>query len=59
MVGVFFLCQTLIMDVLKLSDKLFEDEALHDIPFEIVFKVAFEVVAIITEGECFYKDDFD
>ena len=53
------MCQTLIMDVLKLFDKLFEDEALHDIPFEIVFRVAFEVVAIIAEGECFYKDDFD
>ena len=47
------------MDVLKLCDKLFEDDDLKDIPLEMIFRVAYAVVSIIAEGECFYKDDFD
>ena len=59
MVGVFFYCHNQSMDVMKLCDKLFEDEELKDIPLEFIFRVAYAVVTIIAEGECFYKDDFD
>ena len=59
MESVFFLCQNLIMDVLKLCDRLFEDEDLGDIPLEYIFRVAYAVLVIIAEGECFYKVDFE
>ena len=47
------------MDVLKLCDKLLEEESLRDVPLEYVLRVAIEVLCIISSGECFYKDDFD
>lgn len=59
MVGVFFLCQNLSMDILKLCDKLFEDKDLHDIPIDYIFRVAKAVLSIIASGECFHKDEFD
>ena len=59
MESAFFYCHNLSMDVLKLCDKLFEDEDLKDIPLEMIFRVAYAVVSIIAEGDCFYKDDFD
>lgn len=54
MVGAFFLCQNLTMDVVKLFDLLLEDEEIKDIPQEIIFRVAYEVIALISSGECFY-----
>ena len=47
------------MDVLKLCDRLFEDEDLQDIPLEYIFRVAYAVLVVIAEGECFYKVDFE
>ena len=47
------------MDILKLCDKLFEDKDLADIPIDYVFRVAYAVLVIIAEGECFYRVDFD
>ena len=59
MVGVFFLCNTLCMDIVKLCDKLFEDKDLQDIPIDYIFRVAYAVLVIIAEGECFYRVDFE
>ena len=59
MENAFFLCVNLSMDVLELCERLFEDKDLHDIPLEYVFRVAYAVLVIIAEGECFYKVDFD
>ena len=42
-----------------LCDRLFEDEDLKDIPLEFIFRVAYAVLAIIAEGECFYRVDFE
>ena len=47
------------MDVLELCDRLFDDEELKDIPIDYIFRVAYAVLVIIAEGECFYKVDFD
>lgn len=47
------------MDVLKLCDRLFEDEDLADIPLEYIFRVVYAVLVIIAEGNVFYKVDFD
>ena len=47
------------MDILKLTDRLFEDEDLQDIPLEYIFRVAYAVLVLIAEGECFYRVDFD
>lgn len=59
MVGVFFLCQNLSMDIMKLCDKLFEDKDLQDIPIDFIFRVTYAVITAISSGECFYKDEFD
>ena len=59
MENAFFLCVNLSMDVLELCERLFENKDLHDIPLEYVFRVAYAVLVIIAEGECFYKVDFD
>lgn len=47
------------MDVLKLCDRLFEDEDLQDIPLEYIFRVVYAVLVVIAEGDVFYKVDFD
>ena len=47
------------MDILKLCDRLFEDEDLQDIPLEYIFRVAYAVLVLIAEGECFYRIDFE
>ena len=59
MVGVFFLCKNSIMDVVKLFDLLLDSEELKDVPQEIIFRVAYEVITIISSGECFYKPLID
>ena len=59
MVGAFFYCHNIYMDVLKLCDRLFDDEDLHDIPLEYIFRVAYAVLVIIAEGDCFYRIDFE
>ena len=57
MVGVFFYCHNLVMDTVKLFDKLFDDEELRDIPLEYIFRVAYEVIILIASGECFFAVD--
>jgi hypothetical protein len=47
------------MDVLKLCDKLFEDEDLRDIPIDYIFRVAYSILVIMAEGDVFYKVDFE
>lgn len=47
------------MDILKLCDRLFDDEDLQDIPMEYIFRVAYSVLVIIAEGDVFYRVDFD
>ena len=59
MESVFFLCQNLSMDILKLCDRLFDDKDLGDIPMEYIFRVAYAVLVLIAEGDCFYKVDFE
>jgi len=59
MVGVFFLCKNSIMDVVKLFDLLLDSEELKDVPQEIIFRVAYELISIMSTGECFYKPLID
>ena len=59
MVGVFFLCQNSSMDVVKLFDMLLDSEELRDVPQEIIFRVAYELITIMSTGECFYKPLID
>lgn len=59
MVGSFFYAYNQNMDILKLCDKLFEDEEIQDIPLEYIFRVAYEVLIFIAEGDCFYRVDLD
>ena len=47
------------MDIVKLCDRLFEDEYLHDIPLEYIFRVAYAVLVLIAEGDVLYKIDFE
>lgn len=47
------------MDIVKLCDRLFEDEDLQDIPLEYVFRVAYAVLVIIAKGDVFYKVDYE
>lgn len=42
------------MDVMKLFDMILDSEELKDIPKESIFRVAYEVLMIISSGECFY-----
>jgi len=59
MESAFFCCDNVCMDVLELCDRLFDDEELRDIPIEYIFRVAYTVLTLIAEGECFYRVDFD
>lgn len=54
MVGVFFLCKNLCMDVLKLIDKVLQSEDVQDIPILYVYIVVACVIEAIGTGECFY-----
>ena len=45
------------MDILKLFDLLLDSEELRDIPMETIFRVAYEVLILISSGECFYLVD--
>ena len=59
MESAFFYCNNQSMDIVKLCDKLFDDEELQDIPVEHIFRVAYAVFLLISEGECFYRVDYD
>ena len=57
MENAFFYCHNLSMDTVKLFDMLFEDEELKDIPKEHIFLVAYELLILISSGECFCSID--
>ena len=57
MVGVFFLCQNLSMDIKKLYEKVIQSEEVHGIPLVYILTVLNVVLDVIGEGECFYKED--
>lgn len=59
MVGVFFLCENLSMDIIRLFEKVIESEEIKDIPLVYVFEVVCCVVEAIGSGECFYNTEFD
>lgn len=59
MVGVFFLCQNLCMDIIKLFEMVLDNDEIKDIPLVYVFEVVCCVVDAIGSGECFYKTEFD
>ena len=47
------------MDIIKLFEKVLEDEDVKDIPLLYVFVVVCSVVDAIGSGECFYQTDFE
>ena len=57
MVGAFFYWHNKGMDTLILFDRLMENEDLRDIPMDMIFRVVCEVVALISSGECFFKNE--
>ena len=57
MENVFFLCQTLGMDIKKLYEKVIQSEEVHDIPMIHILKVLSVVLEVIGEGECFYENE--
>lgn len=52
-VGAFFCCHNLSMDILKLCDCIFENEDLQDIPVDYVFRVVCAVFEVINSGKCY------
>lgn len=57
MVGVFFLCQNLSMDIKKLYEKVIHSDEVHDIPLIYILTILNVVLEIIGEGECFYENE--
>lgn len=57
MVGVFFLCQNLSMDIKKLYEKVIQNAEVHDIPLTHILTVLNVVLETIGEGECFYENE--
>jgi len=47
------------MDVIKLFEKVLEDEEVQGIPLLYVLTVVISVVDAISTGECFYNSDFE
>ena len=47
------------MDVIKLFEKVLEDEEVQGIPLLYVLTVVCSVVDAIGTGECFYNTDFE
>ena len=59
MVGASFLFHNKGMDILKLFEKVMEDDDVKGIPLMYVFTIVCSVVEAISTGDCFYNDDFD
>ena len=57
MVGVFFLCQNLDMDIKKLYEKVIQSEEVHGIPLVYILTVLNAVMDAIGEGDCFYQNE--
>lgn len=47
------------MDIIKLFEKVIENEEIKDIPLTYVLSVVCAVVDAISTGECFYTDTTD
>ena len=57
MVGVFFLCQNLSMDIRKLYEKVIQNPEVHDIPLVHILTVLNVIIETIGDGECFYENE--
>lgn len=57
MVGVFFCCHNLGMDIKKLYEKVIQSEEVHDIPLLHILAVLNVVIEVIGTGECFYENE--
>ena len=57
MVGVFFLCQNLSMDIKKLYEKVIQSNEVHGIPLLHILTVLNVVLDVIGSGECFYENE--
>lgn len=53
------MCKNSVMDVVKLFDLLLDDEELQDVPQEHIFRVAYELISIMSTGEVFYRPIID
>lgn len=47
------------MDILRLFEKVIEDDEVKGIPLIHIFTVVCAVVDAISTGDCFYSNDFD
>jgi len=59
MVGVFFYCNNVCMDIDKLFKKVIDSEEIQNIPFIFVVIVFNCVMESISSGECFYSTEID
>ena len=59
MVGVFFLCQNLSMDIDKLFHKVISSEEISNVPLLFIIIVFNTVLDAIGSGECFYKTEIN
>ena len=59
MVGVFFLCKNLSMDIKKLYEKVIQSEEVHGIPLVYILTVLNAVLYAIGTGDCFYETEID
>jgi hypothetical protein len=47
------------MDIVKLCEKVLQDEDVKDIPILYVYTIVYSVINAISSGECFYKTEFE
>lgn len=57
MVGVFFYCNNIDMDIKKLYEKVIQNEEVHGIPLVYILTVLNAVLDAIGSGECFYETE--
>lgn len=47
------------MDIVKLCEKVLQDEEVKDIPILYVYTVVYSVINAISSGECFIQTEFE
>lgn len=47
------------MDIVKLCEKVLEDEEVKDIPIIFVYTVVYSVINAISTGECFLDTEYE
>ena len=57
MVGAFFCCHNLGMDIKKLYEKVIQSDEVHGIPLLHILTVLNAVLEVIGDGECFYENE--